>query len=166
METIKQRLINYYGPNTNEIITVIQQIISNPDPFVLEFYNYIWQRDTVFLVLADIFSSGYLAIRSVFLHSSLLDEPYTNRKANAHLLIGEDINLLGSMTIMIEMNNEILRFISQYYPNKVSKLSEIMDRILNVDVIDPIDKTPGENFKKIQDTVLENFNYIVDWLLR
>lgn len=168
METIiKERLVNYMSSGQkNEIIEVMRQIVSNPDSFVFDFYNYVWKLDPILLVLADIFSNGYLALRSVFLHSSLLNEPYTNRKPNAHLLLGEDINLLGSLTIIIEMNNELLRFISVHYPQKVPQLNEIIERTINTNAIEPFQQTTAENFAKISAGTYENYTYIVDWLQR
>jgi len=170
MEIVRERLQNWFLDNSNnhnQITLVMAHIVSNPDEFVLNFYMPILQNKNEHIIkLADIFCVSYLGLRSIFLHSALLNIPYHNSKPNTHMILGEDINLLGSMTIIVEMNNELLKFISMYFPQKLGNLDEILDKTINTKIIEVFDNSVEHNFLNIQNNILENFNFIVDWLLR
>ena len=81
------------------------------------------------------------------------------------MVFGQDMALLSCMTIMIEINNELLRFISQQFPHKLNTIGEITSKTLDVSTIDPFD-SPANNFNKIKQCLMDNYLYILNWLSR
>lgn len=144
---IQQRLNNYFSiEDKNPFNLVMLSIVSEPDGFICELYNSVLQHPTIFF-LADLFSMVYLSLRNIYDLSSLSNIKYRNNKPTTNSIYGEDICILGSMSLLVETTNELLKVFSKQYPEKIDLLLYIIQTLNTID-INPFTKNNLENIKE------------------
>jgi hypothetical protein len=157
IELIQQRLNNYFiNEDKNPFNLVMLSIINNPDSFVCEFYKHILNESHKFL-LADIFSMAYLSIRNIYDLPCLNNIQYREKKPTAISLYGESISILGSVSLIIEITNELLKIVPKHYPKLIDIIPDIVISLNNV-VIKPFNPN---NMDIIKNNMLIEYNGIL-----
>lgn len=157
IELIQQRLNNYFiNEDKNPFNLVMLSIINNPDSFVCEFYKDILNESHKFL-LADIFSMAYLSIRNIYDLPYLNNIPYRDKKPTSVSLYGESISILGSVSLIIEITNELLKVVPKHYPRLIEIFPDIVISLNNV-IINPFNKN---NIEIIKNNMLIEYNGIL-----
>jgi hypothetical protein len=146
-ELIQERLNNYFKTDIiNPFNLVMISIINIPDSFVNELYQPVLNEPNKFL-LADIFSMLYLSIRNIYDLPCLNNVKYREKKPTAISVYGESISILGSVSLIIESTNELLKIMTNHFPNLIEMLPEILIS-LNKMIINPFEKNNMETIKK------------------
>jgi len=159
-ELIQERLNNYFKSDINNPFNLIMiSIVNNIDNFINELYQYVLNEPKKFLV-ADIFSMYYLAMRNIYDLPSLYNIKYREKKPTSITIYGESISILGSVSLMIESTNELLRTISNNFPNSIHILPEIIVSLNNFK-INPFDKN---NMDTIKSNLLKEYKSILNKL--
>ena len=157
IELIQQRLNNYFlNEDKNPFNLVMLSIINNPDIFVCEFYKDILNEPHKFL-LADIFSMAYLSIRNIYDLPYLNNIQYRDKKPTSVSLYGESISILGSVSLIIEITNELLKVVPKHYPKLIEIFPDIVISLNNV-IINPFNKN---NMEIIKNNMLIEYNGIL-----
>jgi hypothetical protein len=145
-ELIQSRLNNYFNNDIhNPFNLVMISIINIPDSFVNELYQYILNEPKKFL-LADIFSLLYLSIRNIYDLPCFNNTKYREKTPTAISIYGESISILGSVSLIIETMNELLKIISLHFTNSIEQLPQIMMSLNNIN-INPFEKNNMDNIK-------------------
>jgi hypothetical protein len=157
IELIQQRLNNYFlNEDKNPFNLVMLSIINNPDSFVCEFYKDILNESHKFL-LADIFSMAYLSIRNIYDLPYLNNIQYRDKKPTSVSLYGESISILGSVSLIIEITNELLKVVPKHYPKLIEIFPDIVISLNNI-IINPFNKN---NMEIIKNNMLIEYNGIL-----
>ena len=158
IELIQQRLNNYFiNEDKNPFNLVMLSIISNPDSFVCEFYKDILNESDKFL-LADIFSMAYLSIRNIYDLPCLNNIQYRDKKPTSISLYGESVSILGSVSLIIEITNELLKIVPKHYPKLIEVIPDIVISLNNV-IINPFNN--NNNMEIIKNNMLIEYNGIL-----
>lgn len=159
-----ERLNNLFNLDNNPLNIVMKSIVDRGDEFVDKIYSLVGHnRD-----LGDIFAVFYLSIRNLYDLEPLLDNKYRNSRPNCAKIFGADSSILGSMTILIEVMNEILIFISNNRPDKINKSYEIIKHFIGNDnqfKIIITDKSDIEyNLNLIKNQIIKTLEITMNWL--
>ena len=145
-ELIQSRLNNYFKNDThNPFNLVMLSIINIPDSFVTELYQSILNEPNKFL-LADIFSLLYLSIRNIYDLPCFNNIKYREKTPTSISIYGESISILGSVSLIIETTNELLKIISSHFSNSIDQVPQIMLSLNNIN-INPFEKNNMDNIK-------------------
>ena len=159
-----ERLNNLFNLDENPLNIVMKSIVDRGDEFVDKIYSYAAHNDD----LGDIFAVFYLSIRNLYDLEPLLDNKYRKSRPNCAKIFGADSSILGSMTILIEVMNEILIFISNNRPDKINKSYEIIKHFIGNDNQFKIiisDKSDIEyNLNLIKNQIIKTLEITINWL--
>ena len=159
-----ERLNNLFNLDENPLNIVMKSIVDRGDEFVDKIYNYVGDYHD----LGDIFAVFYLSIRNLYDLEPLLDNKYRKYRPNCAKIFGADSSILGSMTILIEVMNEILIFISNNRPDKINKSYEIIKHFIGNDNQFKIiisDKSDIEyNLNLIKNQINKTLEITINWL--
>lgn len=159
-----ERLNNLFNLDDNPLNIVMKSIVDRGDEFVDKIYSNVQHNHD----LGDIFAVFYLSIRNLYDLEPLLDNKYRNSRPNCAKIFGADSSILGSMTILIEVMNEILIFISNKRPDKINKSYEIIKHFIGNDnqfKIIITDKSDVEyNLNLIKNQIIKTLEITMNWL--
>jgi hypothetical protein len=162
----KQRLNNLFDLDDNPLNIVMKSIVDRGDEFVNKIYSCVEINNLH--QLGDIFAVFYLSIRNLYDLEPLLNIKYRESRPNCSIIFGTDSSILGSMTILIEVMNEILIFISNYRPNKINKCHEIIKHFTAIDNNYKLMITDNSdidfNLNLIKNQILDTLEYTINWL--
>jgi len=145
-ELIQERLNNYFKKDINNPFNLVMaSIVNNLDNYIIELYKFVLNEPNKFL-FADIFSMYYLAMRNIYDLPCLDNIKYRQKIPTSINIYGESIGILGSVSLMIETTNELLKIMSAYFPNSIHILPEIIISLNNLN-INPFEKNNMENIK-------------------
>ena len=145
-ELIQQRLNNYFSiADKNPFNLVMVSIVSEPDDFICELYAVILEYPNKFF-LADLFSMVYLSLRNIYDLPSLFNIKYRQSKPTTISIYGEDVCILGSMSLLVETTNELLKAFSKHYPDRIDLLLYTIQTLNNIH-INPFTKNNLDNIK-------------------
>jgi hypothetical protein len=161
----KERLNNLFNLDDNPLNIVMKSIVDRGDDFVDKIYSII---DNNMHELGDIFAVFYLSLRNLYDLEPLLNIKYRESRPNASDIFGADSSILGSMTLLIEVMNEILIYISKCRPDKINQSYEILKNFIgnnNEYIIIINDKNDVEkNFKIIKNKIIKSLETTITWL--
>ena len=159
-----ERLNNLFNLDDNPLNIVMKSIVDRGDEFVDKIYSYVGDYHD----LGDIFAVFYLSIRNLYDLEPLLDNKYRNSRPNCAKIFGADSSILGSMTILIEVMNEILIYISNNRPDKINKSYEIIKHFIENDnqfKIIITNKSEIEyNLNLIKNQIIKTLEITINWL--
>jgi len=163
----KERLYNLFNLDDNPLNIVMKSIVDRGDEFVDKIYSYV-HHDSDLYPLGDIFAVFYLSLRNLYDLEPLLNNKYRDARPNCASIFGADSSILGSMTILIEVMNEILIFITNKRPDKMDKLFEIIKHFIGnsdkykIIIIDNVDIE--NNFNIIKNQIINSLEQTIIWL--
>lgn len=159
-ELIQERLNNYFKKDLNNPFNLVMvSIVNNPDNFIIELYEKVLNEPNKFL-FADIFSMYYLAIRNIYDLPCLYDVKYREKSPTTLSVYGESISILGSVSLMIESTNELLKIMSSNFPNSFDILPEIVISLNKINY-NPFEKN---NMEKIKTNLMIEYKSILNKL--
>jgi hypothetical protein len=159
-----ERLNNLFNLDDNPLNIVMKSIVDRGDDFVDKIYSYVENKHD----LGDIFTVFYLSIRNLYDLEPLLDIKYRKSRPNCANIFGADSSILGSMTILIEVMNELLIYITNNRPDKMNKSYEIIKHFIKNDNRYKIiisDKCDIEyNLNLIKNQIIDTLEITISWL--
>jgi hypothetical protein len=163
----KERLNNLFNLDENPLNIVMKSIVDRGDEFVDKIYNMIIDSNMQY-ELGDIFAVFYLSLRNLYDLEPLLNIKYRESRPNTSDIFGADSAILGSMTILIEVINEILIFIAKYRPDKIDKSYEILKNFIGNDteytIIINNKNDIEKNFNNIKNKIFKSLELTIIWL--